>query len=220
MCFKHHFEPHRKTKEFKVYSFSKKKKWVMGFLSLEVRTHTAGMWKRRGGWTRWEFCCLPFLKWCWRSSSLGIQVDEFMLTIFVQAPAESRMETFETGCLNDLLQTSRLAVSETRHRDGNKGHPANQQHHWVRLGASRGHLILPSFHHTLPCILPQSAPRSIPPWSQGLTVCRGPRRYPHCRIPRDEGFEAMVAPSETDVCLALPPKRQLFELEMTAVFGS
>lgn len=154
MCFKRHFEPHEKAKEFKVHSFSKKKRRGVGFLSLEVGTHTAGTWQRSGGWTRWQFCCLLFLKSCWRSSSSGIQADEFTLTISAQDPAESRMETFETGCLYDLVLTSHFAVSETRHRGGNKGYPANQQHYWGWTPC----LLTPP-----PVIFPPHTPRHLAP---------------------------------------------------------
>lgn len=88
---------------------------------------------------------------------------------------------------------------------------------WTRAS---WYLILPSFHHILPCIC-----LTLHLWAPlrealSLTVCSGPRQYPHPRIPRDEGFDARVAPNETDVCLAPPPKRRLFELEMTAAFES
>lgn len=159
----------------------------------------AGMWKRSGGWTRRSFCCLPFLRWCrcWRSSSSGIQVDELMLTVFVQAPAESRMETFETG----FESSSDFSLCSFR----------NKAWRWEQRSSCKSAALL-GFDPIPPDTESQDLPIMRFPAScpslyhnhgaslreaQGLTVCQGPRHTP------TPGY-----PEMKDLRLQLPQMRQ------------
>ena len=109
--------------------------------------------------------------------------------------------------LDELVQTPVLQLRKQSTEMGTKVTPQISSRTGVRAWAP-WHLILQSFHHTLPCILPQSC-----------TPQRSPGGPPTPGYPEMKDLRLEVPQMRQMSVWLLPSERRLFELEMTVRLG-